>query len=170
MGVEDELDKAKVRGWRWIRGSRSGRHPPRWSRRRRIQRGKTTPTMQVTLLQGLTDEHAPHGCGFLVSVHHLMLGLRSATKRWCPILRDYVRIAWSKDCVLSSTFLNLKFLSLRPTEILAFLLIGNLKPNTKPSATRCAHPASNTSIQTMERWLCVAVARKWRGGVYVVWG
>jgi hypothetical protein len=55
---------------------------------------------------------------------------------------------------------NLNFLSLRPTETLAFLLTGNLKSSTTPSAARWAHPASNTSIITMEGGLCVAVARR----------
>ena len=39
------------------------------------------------------------------------LGLRSATKWWSPIPRDFMRIAWSRGCVLSPTLLILNFLS-----------------------------------------------------------
>ena len=117
--------------------------------------GTTPIPCTIYSCNGLTDEHAAHKSVHLVRVRRVRLGLRSTKKQSFPCLRDYVRIAWSRGCVPSTTSLNLKFLSRHSGPV-----TGNPKSSATPSAARCAHPASNTLILTVEEGLRVAITRK----------
>ena len=62
--------------------------------------------------------------------------------------------------VLGGVELVSPFMSFRPTETLAFLLTGNLKSSTTPSAICYASPASNTLILTVEGGLCAEMTTR----------